>query len=148
MTKRAATLNTPPLHVLRGIYRLLRSPELSKELQKKGPPLIKPTMMQRFLLDRYRTNDAQDDNGSTVNNIATTDDAWQQQQEQQKKKIDHYYRAMTVQYHNLKLDLQERDRLYKLDTGAEVQLSAKEMSRRAAARAGLQLPESQEGGGQ
>lgn len=38
-------------------------------------------------------------------------------------------------------NLQERARLQDLDAGAEVQLSPKEMSRRAAARAGLQLPD-------
>jgi hypothetical protein len=45
-----------------------------------------------------------------------------------------------LNYYHLKSDLKERDRLYKLDTGAEVQLTGTEMSRRAAARAGLQLP--------
>ena len=44
-------------------------------------------------------------------------------------------------YAKLLEDLQERKRLQELDTGAEVQLSPKEMSRRAAARAGLQLPD-------
>lgn len=43
-------------------------------------------------------------------------------------------------YAVLQRDLQERARLLALDTGAEVQLSPMEMSRRAAARAGLQLP--------
>mmetsp|Transcript_26051 Transcript_26051/g.39431 ORF Transcript_26051/g.39431 Transcript_26051/m.39431 type:complete len:112 (+) Transcript_26051:29-364(+) len=43
-------------------------------------------------------------------------------------------------YNQLLGDLQERKRLFKLDTSAENQLSPKEMSRRAAARAGLQLP--------
>ena len=40
----------------------------------------------------------------------------------------------------LKQELYERQRLYTLDSGAEVVLSPKEQSRRAAARAGLQLP--------
>lgn len=43
-------------------------------------------------------------------------------------------------YNQLLEDLQERKRLFKLDTSAENKLSPKEMSRRAAARAGLQLP--------
>ena len=76
-----------------------------------------PTEMQRLVLERYRVHSRLSTSQSSL------------------------HRAMAVQYHNLKLDLKERDRLYKLDTGAEVQLSAKEMSRRAAARAGLQLPE-------
>ena len=48
---------------------------------------------------------------------------------------------LALDYYSLKEDLAERERLQKLDTGAEVQLSPKEMSRRAAARAGLQLPD-------
>lgn len=44
-------------------------------------------------------------------------------------------------YAKLLEDLKERERLYRLDTGAENQLSPREMSRRSAARAGLLLPE-------
>ncbi|KAL7566970.1 hypothetical protein ACA910_019900 [Epithemia clementina (nom. ined.)] len=121
-----ATLKTPPLHVLRGIYRLLRTPPLPKELLKKGPPPTKPTAMQRLLLDRYRT---------------TRDQLAETKQQELRKTMINYYRSLAVHYYNLKLDLRERDRLYKLDTGADMQLSAKELSRRAAARAGLQLPD-------
>ncbi len=48
---------------------------------------------------------------------------------------------MAYNFHILKKDLKERGRLHELDGGAEVKLSPKELSRRAAARAGLQLPE-------
>ncbi len=44
-------------------------------------------------------------------------------------------------YAKLIEDLKERERLLRLDTGAENQLTPKEMSRRAAARSGLLLPE-------
>jgi len=40
----------------------------------------------------------------------------------------------------LNRDLRERARLHELDGGAEVKLSPAEMTRRAAARAGLQVP--------
>jgi hypothetical protein len=40
-------------------------------------------------------------------------------------------------------NLAERQALYELDAGAEVQLSPQEMTRRAAARAGLQPPDLQ-----
>ncbi|KAL3914753.1 MAG: hypothetical protein SGILL_005972 [Bacillariaceae sp.] len=50
-------------------------------------------------------------------------------------------RKMAFEYYTLRVDIAERQRLYDLDASAEVQLSAKEMSRRAAARAGLQLPD-------
>jgi len=43
-------------------------------------------------------------------------------------------------YNTLLSDLNERKRLYELDASAENVLGGKEMSRRAAARAGLQLP--------
>jgi hypothetical protein len=48
---------------------------------------------------------------------------------------------MATEYCKLRNDIAERSRLHQLDTGAEMQLSAKELSRRAAARAGLQLPD-------
>lgn len=49
--------------------------------------------------------------------------------------------ALAQSYATLLADLKERERLYRLDTGAENQLTPKEMSRRAAARSGLLLPE-------
>eukprot|EP00560_Eucampia_antarctica_P009638 CAMPEP_0197829070 /NCGR_PEP_ID=MMETSP1437-20131217/5540_1 /TAXON_ID=49252 ORGANISM="Eucampia antarctica, Strain CCMP1452" /NCGR_SAMPLE_ID=MMETSP1437 /ASSEMBLY_ACC=CAM_ASM_001096 /LENGTH=93 /DNA_ID=CAMNT_0043430551 /DNA_START=176 /DNA_END=457 /DNA_ORIENTATION=+ len=48
---------------------------------------------------------------------------------------------MALDFYTLRKDLRERSRLYALDAGVEVKLSPKEMSRRAAARAGLQLPD-------
>ena len=44
-------------------------------------------------------------------------------------------------YSSLLEDLKERRRLQLLDAGAEVQLGGKESARRAAARAGLEVPE-------
>ena len=43
-------------------------------------------------------------------------------------------------FYRLRRDLQQRAELHALDTGADQKLSPMEMSRRAAARAGLQLP--------
>ena len=48
-------------------------------------------------------------------------------------------------YAQLLTDLKERKRLHELDTGADLILSPRELSRRAAARAGLQLPQLDEG---
>lgn len=48
-------------------------------------------------------------------------------------------------YSKLLSDLKERKRLHYLDTGADLILTPKELSRRAAARAGLQLPILDEG---
>ena len=51
------------------------------------------------------------------------------------------YRKMAYDFNVLKSDLRERGELHKLDGGAEVKLTPKEMSRLAARRAGLELPE-------
>lgn len=50
-------------------------------------------------------------------------------------------RKLSFDYFQLKMDLAERERLYDIDAGADVKLTPKELSRRAAARAGLQLPD-------
>ena len=50
-------------------------------------------------------------------------------------------KQIAYDYYILKRDLKERARLHELDQGADEKLSPKELSRRAAARAGLQLPE-------
>uniref|UniRef100_A0A7S0GHI0 Uncharacterized protein n=1 Tax=Proboscia inermis TaxID=420281 RepID=A0A7S0GHI0_9STRA len=49
--------------------------------------------------------------------------------------------VMLQNYESLLADLIERKRLQTMDAGADVQLGIKETSRRAAARAGLQLPQ-------
>jgi hypothetical protein len=54
-------------------------------------------------------------------------------------------RKLSETYAQLLSDLKERKRLHDLDTGADEILSAHELSRRAAARAGLQLPQMDEG---
>ena len=51
-----------------------------------------------------------------------------------------HLRKIAYDYLKLKNDLAERGRLHELDAGADTQLSGMELSRRAAARAGLQLP--------
>ena len=50
-------------------------------------------------------------------------------------------RNMAHDFYVLQSDLAERARLHELDAGADIKLSPKELSRRAAARAGLQLPD-------
>lgn len=49
-------------------------------------------------------------------------------------------RKFAMDYSALLTDLQERKKLHELDVGLESEISQKEMSRRAAARVGLQLP--------
>ena len=50
------------------------------------------------------------------------------------------HRRIAYDFFILRKDLTERARLHELDQGADEKLSPKELSRRAAARAGLQLP--------
>jgi hypothetical protein len=106
---------TPPLHVLRAILRRLKTkPEIKGGGNRLSSEL---PITRRFVLQRYRAAvDAPPEVAEKLRKIARD-------------------------YSMLQKDLQERKRLYELDTGAEVKLSPKEMSRRAAARAGLQLPD-------
>lgn len=99
---------TKPIHTLRSLLRLTKTPALPKELLRKqqSPPL--ENTVQTFLLQQFKQNTAS-------------------------------YRLLET-YHQLQKDIAERGRLYELDTGAEVVLSPKELTRRAAARVGLDVP--------
>ena len=111
---------TPPIHVLRGILRLIKkttpntvaATSTSSQLPNSGNDLS----LHQHVISQYRQS------------ISATP-----QQAQHLRKI-------AYDYLNLKKDLTERGRLHELDSGADVKLSPKELSRRAAARAGLQLP--------
>ena len=111
MSAAAASNKMPPLHVLRGILRRLRIKTDTVD------NTTAPNPMKSYILSQYRASLT----------------------ETQPEKVE-ALRKMALEYYTLREDLAERSRLHELDTGAEVQLSAKEMSRRAAARAGLQLP--------
>ena len=103
---------TPPLHVLRGILRHIRS--VSKQL-KANETVQNP--LEKHVLNQYRASQhIGQDEGS-------------------------HLRKLAFDYFILKRDLVERAKLHELDGGAEIKLSPRELSRLAAARAGLQLPE-------
>lgn len=74
----------------------------------------KPT--RQYVLEQYRLNQSAPENEAAV------------------------MRKFAVDYSALLTDLQERKKLQDLDAGIESIVEPKEMSRRAAARAGLQLP--------
>ena len=103
---------TPPIHVLRGILRLLK---VKAEIAQSNTTM---PATQRYILDQYRAN-----------KLIESPDKVQQ------------LRQLAFDYYSLQKDIEERGRLYELDAGAEEKLTPKELSRRAAARAGLQLPE-------
>lgn len=120
------------IKVLRGILRLLRTPPLSHTLSSgtggsgsattttssstRNIP-APPAFTRKYVLKEYRKHSNEQD-------------------PRQRQKLQ----RIANNFLSLHTDLKERHRLYQLDTGAEVVLSGKELSRRAAARAGLQLP--------
>mmetsp|Transcript_21808 Transcript_21808/g.32343 ORF Transcript_21808/g.32343 Transcript_21808/m.32343 type:complete len:135 (+) Transcript_21808:120-524(+) len=125
---------TPPLHVLRRILRHIRSapkPELPKSRippkattetasNSNSSQLIDPVSenpLHQHVISQYRA--AQSASPAQANIL----------------------RKMAYDFSVLKTDLMERGALHTLDGGAEVKLSPKEMSRLAAHRAGLELPE-------
>jgi hypothetical protein len=113
------------LHVLRGLYRLLKTPRLSDELAAKASNRMGSLKFTRtnestsFLMERYR---------SAATTVALSDT----ERERLQKLAEDYYL--------LKRDLVSRAELHALDAGADQILTPMETSRRAAARAGLQLP--------
>jgi hypothetical protein len=117
----------PPLHVLRGILRRLKvqidpiknNNHAATNTNANTTSANKCCPIRKFVLNQYRA--AKDEMTSPA-------------------KVQQWQR-MAEEYYNLRNDITERSRLYQLDTGAEMQLSVKELSRRAAARAGLQLPD-------
>ena len=115
---------TPPLHVLRGILRHLKSSSssnaTSSTVQSATPNAAatlndQPTL-QQHIISQYRQSKSLPPH---------------------KAKIQ---RQIAYDYYILKQDLVERGRLHDLDQGADEKLSPHELTRRSAARAGLQLP--------
>ena len=117
--------STPPLHVLRGILRLIKSPTSSapaapvaaQSVGASSQPTIneEPTIRQH-IISQYRQSKSFPPHRAKIQ------------------------RQIAYDFYVLKSDLTERARLHELDQGADEKLSPKELSRRAAARAGLQLP--------
>uniref|UniRef100_A0A7S2UB15 Protein FMC1 homolog n=1 Tax=Attheya septentrionalis TaxID=420275 RepID=A0A7S2UB15_9STRA len=115
---------TPQLHVLRGILRKMRPKPVSSSadlpnMDDKPAFVSSSKPFQKHVLEMYRHS------ASSTASPATT----------------HSLRKLAYDYHMLRTNLVERARLHEMDGGAEVKLGPKEMSRRAAARAGLMLPE-------
>ena len=125
--------STPPLHVLRGILRLAKSapPQAATTASATAAsasasslPANDDLPFQQRVISQYRQNIALSPHESRVQ------------------------RQIAYDYWILKQDLAERARLHELDQGADEKLSPKELSRRAAARAGLQLPKLDAGDGE
>jgi hypothetical protein len=122
----SASSKIPAKNVLRGIMRRLKVNKAELPASQQKPPGSSATI--NYVLERYRS-DRQQSNETTK--IASAGTASRNQE----------LRKLAYEYMILRQDIDERTRLQRLDTGAENQLTPHEMSRRAAARAGLQLPE-------
>lgn len=119
------TTKLPPLHLLRGILRKLKVPATAVRGESTQKSAAATSPMQTFVLSQYRAFQQAETATTAMSPLAKRNDL----------------QKVAMDYYALRQALAERTRLHELDAGAEVQLSAKEMSRRAAARAGLQLPD-------
>jgi hypothetical protein len=111
-----SSISTPPLHVLRGILRLMKKSAPSKTQQGSTLRTEPQLTLRQHIMSQYRL----------CRSLPPLDANIQQQ--------------IAYDFYILKRDLKERARLHEMDQGADEKLSPKELSRRAAARAGLQLP--------
>ena len=121
-----SSASTPPLHVLRGILRLVKKSAPSKSSTApvattavqpgSSQPANAQVTLRQHIISQYRL----------CRSLPPPKVDIQQQ--------------IAYDFYILKKDLKERARLHELDQGADEKLSPKELSRRAAARAGLQLP--------
>jgi len=113
---------TPPIHVLRGILRHIKKTAPSSSTTAAATSSSQSSSnsgnelsLSEHVISQYR---------QSISAVAAAPNL----------------RKVAYDYLNLKKDLTERARLHELDSGADVKLSPRELSRRAAARAGLQLP--------
>lgn len=148
-TNAMSASTTPPLHILRRILRLIKSPSPSKSSTpvSSSSPVVGATTTAAV----SQSSPTLPSSNSTQSPTSTPSSSLSQlhahiisqyrqskfllpPQATQQRKIAH-------DYFILKQDLMERARLHKLDMGADEKLSPRELTRRSAARAGLQLPE-------
>ena len=114
--------STPPLHVLRGILRSVKVKSSPSNFTSPSQAAaanvnnnIQPTLQQQ-IISQYRESQSLPPNEAKIQ------------------------RKIAYEYYILIQDLTERARLHEIDQGADEKLSPDELSRRAAARVGLQLP--------
>ncbi|OEU17360.1 hypothetical protein FRACYDRAFT_237776 [Fragilariopsis cylindrus CCMP1102] len=120
--------NIPP--VLRGILRRLRvnkTDHISKPTSSQIIDNGTTSATRKYVLNWYRRELVDHNNNNNNNN--------------NKKEEEKLHKLLANEYLSLRENIDERTRLQQLDAGAEKQFSPKEMSRRAAARAGLQMPD-------
>mmetsp|Transcript_30461 Transcript_30461/g.65367 ORF Transcript_30461/g.65367 Transcript_30461/m.65367 type:complete len:128 (+) Transcript_30461:262-645(+) len=118
----SASGKIPAVHVLRGILRRLKVNK--SELAASHRQRSWKSAPGSYVLGRYSSSNNSNIDPQQNRGAVTKEDL----------------HKLAYEYLILRQDIDERLRLQRLDTGAENQLSPKEMSRRAAARAGLELP--------
>lgn len=159
----------PPLHVLRGLLRHLNkhcpSSHIKPAVVSTTPPPAAPSVhderrgdrsasrdfsIRGYILNQYRilsTKEEQHSHSSSSSHVTPQQNQNQQQQPRTaggwNNDSDSHQRSAAVlanDYYALQIALRQRKHLYELDGGAENKLTPHEFARRAAARAGLQLP--------
>eukprot|EP00563_Minutocellus_polymorphus_P019518 CAMPEP_0197726360 /NCGR_PEP_ID=MMETSP1434-20131217/14959_1 /TAXON_ID=265543 /ORGANISM="Minutocellus polymorphus, Strain CCMP3303" /LENGTH=142 /DNA_ID=CAMNT_0043312269 /DNA_START=58 /DNA_END=486 /DNA_ORIENTATION=- len=124
--------STPPLHVLRGILRHVKSSPSYKALASASPSTSLPPPPA----GGGKTS-GQDMSEATLRDYVLTEYRKNMSVTPQREVM---LRRIAYDYLVLKDDLTDRKRLHELDGGADTKLSPAELTRRAAARAGLQVP--------
>lgn len=144
-------------HVLRGILRKLRINKEDLPVKRTQTPLSSALSSSAAAVPSTTDNSYDDMTSATRNYVlslyrqasldreekrefdkSTTDSSAGKKYD---KQIQRQKLLLAENYLTLRNDLDERKRLQWLDAGVETKLSPREMSRRAAARAGLQLPD-------
>ena len=125
--------STPPLHVLRGILRHVKSSPSHKALAAAAASSPTPSQTQT---DGGKTS-GQDMSEVTLRDYVLAEYRKNMSVPPQREVM---LRRIAYDYLVLKDDLTERARLHELDGGADTKLSPAELTKRAAARAGLQVP--------
>jgi hypothetical protein len=128
-----------PLHLIRGLYRQLKTPILSPELIQR----TSKTAATSTDTVQTGTQSSSRSNGTTKYfieqcRLATVSSSTHSEKERTSKPMNTQF---LQELYQLRTDIVSRGELYTIDAGADQQLTPHELSRRAAARAGLQLPE-------
>mmetsp|Transcript_23604 Transcript_23604/g.27849 ORF Transcript_23604/g.27849 Transcript_23604/m.27849 type:complete len:133 (-) Transcript_23604:361-759(-) len=122
-----------PIHVLRGILRQIKS----APKQSLPSSILKDSQLKASALKQSDANKSSHYANPIQEKVMALYRSSMVVPSAQAESL----RKMAHDFHVLKRDLRERGKLHELDGGAEVKLSPKEHTRRAAARAGLLPPE-------
>ena len=147
-----------PLYLLRGLYRQMKTPAMHVSKEKNAVTLVAKTQAAstttstgndksrsnastKFLMQQYRVAVSL---SPPIDHAASAIAAENGNRTTIAHSIPQQLHRFATELYLLRQDIHQRGELYMLDTGADQQLSPHELSRRAAARAGLQLPEQYE----